>query len=254
MTRALALMTALVATLALGGCRPSQCGARNEPCCEGTCLADMACVSDVCRAPCAGPLDACDAVTGTGCPEGSVCRPDVRGDTILPTCVPGVAGTAQRDGPCAVTDDCAPGLWCYRGTCRFLCCGVNDDDHDGAVDRDDDDCDDPLQYCVPFEGVGLCDGDDDCDLFAQTGCPPEQACHAILLVAGGYTRSCFRAGTTTYGQPCTRHGDCVAGHRCIDAGNEDGARCWPICDGAHGCATGECAALEGDPGFGFCPP
>ena len=83
---------AAVLALCAAGCRPAQCGARNEPCCNGGCLGAMTCVSDVCRAPCAGPLEACDAVTGTGCAAGSTCRLEVSGDTIVPACAPGEPG------------------------------------------------------------------------------------------------------------------------------------------------------------------
>jgi hypothetical protein len=231
---------AAVLALCAVGCRPAQCGARNEPCCNGGCLGAMTCVSDVCRAPCAGPLEACDAVTGTGCDAGSTCRLEVSGDTIVPACAPGEPGPGMLDTPCASTSDCAAGLFCYRERCRFLCC-----------DRDAD-CADRLQFCVPYEGLGLCDGDEGCDVFSGSGCAEGYGCFAFIVEGGGYSPTCLRPGTVATFGACSEHADCVPGHRCVRQGAD--AVCLPMCDAGHRCTVGACTELARDNGFGVCVP
>ena len=237
---ALALSLVLGLALADAGCQPTQCGARNERCCNGACLDGMSCLSDVCRAPCAGPLAACDAVTGTGCEPGATCRLQLSGDTIVAACVAGAPGPGALDTPCASTDECGAGLLCYVGRCRFLCCST------------DADCTDPQQFCTPFEGFGLCGGNEGCDVFGGGGCEDGYACYPYFLDGGGATPTCFRPGTVETFEPCSVHLDCRPGHLCIDVG--EAAFCLPMCDGAHPCTfedTG-CQTLVGDVPFGVC--
>jgi hypothetical protein len=161
--------------------------------------------------------------------------------TVYPACTMGALGLALADAPCASRDDCAAGLLCYRGRCRFLCC-----------DRDAD-CANPRQFCVPSaEGFGFCDGDDDCDVFDGSGCFGSLLCYAIPLEGVGHTPTCATPGTAGYLDPCSTYLDCAPGLWCVRL--ESGDRCLPMCDGAHRCATSTCTGLVVDPGFGVCAP
>ncbi|MFO0711564.1 MAG: hypothetical protein U0353_17055 [Sandaracinus sp.] len=236
---------ALVASLTAVGCRPSQCGARNEPCCGDECLDPMLCLAGSCRAPCP-QATMCDVVTGQGCGPGETCRVAVSGDAIVATCTATPPGGAGAEADCTRSDDCAAGLYCYRGRCRFTCC-------DQPM-IDDTDCANALQYCVPLGGVGVCDGDDHCDIFTQTGCFGDFACVPQPLRDGSYTPTCLPAGTTPTGGACTRQDECVGGHRCVESSAFPDGACSRLCDATHPCPAGACLELTGNPGYGFCSP
>lgn len=230
----LALTPALAASVS--GCQAAQCGARNEPCCPGaTCLGANVCNSGVCRGPCRPEGAACDLVTGAGCGAGTICRPVLSGEEIVGACVAAVPGSVLLDGACATTEECAVGLYCYFGRCRFHCC-------------EERDCPEG-QFCGAYATAGFCNGQDGCDIFGP-GCAEGEGCYPIVLERGGISPTCFRAGTGQAGDPCTNSVVCAPGHVCI--GTELSASCARMCDASHPCDAGQCLGIVGDPGYGFC--
>jgi len=158
------------------------------------------------------------------------------GGIIIAAWVPGSPGEGLLDASCGSTDDCAAGLFCYLGSCRFHCC-TEVDCADG-------------QFCSFFESAGFCGGDDGCDIFSADGCGADQGCYPLLLERGGWTPTCVSAGAGQAGDACASVFECAPGTICI--GDQLSAQCAVLCDAGHPCESGECAPIVGDPGYGFC--
>lgn len=192
---------------------------------------------------CGNPGD-CDLL-GQDCGGGMACRFVVAADAEEPSGLCEVAGTKGEGEPCVrmagAAPECAEGLICFEGVCREYCCAA------GASD-----CSVLGHYCLNVgTDVGLCIPSDECDLLAQTGCDPEEACYPISRG----TRRCSapREGAGGPGETCEYLNDCVAGSACVG----EPSTCRQLCDpsAAEGCPTDfVCAGLTGQEGIGVCVP
>lgn len=195
----------------------------------------------------AGPM--CDGVcrpdTLAGCDEGLVCA--LIGSE--PACVE-MAGISPIGGPCEMTDQCGPGLACFRdpegGVCRPVCCPFNEGACGEGTCRTDGML---IDGSTPV--FGACWVRQDCRLFAEDACPEGDACY---LDAG--MTDCHPEGSTPVGEACESAPDCRAGLTCVGAFDRICVRVCRLGD-AEGCprAEGTCRATADSPeGAGICMP
>jgi hypothetical protein len=184
------------------------------------------------RAECGGSVpttsESCERCFITHCCEaGAECRASPA-CSALDDCM--VNCEADRDcaEQCRRERPCGLQAWhsllaCEYHACRDVC-GVRD----------------PGTY--PGQGRSCAEGA--CELAAQCGCGPGQACHVGELTTG--RTACFPAGTGTRDQLCAKNEDCSVGSGCLEG------LCKAYCAQATGCGSGDCAtATTGLPG---CPP
>ena len=197
----------------------------------------------------------CNYQTQEGCAAGSMCHPQLDTDQVRPACV--AAGTGSAGESCAWLG-CKPGYVCSSDArCRHMCCGG-----DWSPCEPNESCTGALELLpsgsstpVPA-GVGVCEPNEDCDVFDATSCPSGQSCY-IIDTRGGV--NCLPSGAADAYEICSSTQLCQAGLICVASSNGVG-QCRRLCRAVAG-ATPACPAAEGTvcahyasdpPGVGEC--
>ncbi len=100
--------------------------------------------------------------------------------------------------------------------------------------------------------------DQQCDVFTNAPCAPDEACYPVALPPQGkcqtetYGSFCEAAGTGTQGAPCDNTVGCAAGFVCLITGAN--TQCARMCDlsGSHDCPQGFVCEPIDVPGFSAC--
>ena len=188
---------------------------------------------------------------GDGCDEPASCRL-VSGGTM---CVEPQAEPVDEGGACAASEDCAPGLTCFRrgdgGVCGQPCCPGMDDSCTGErtchgpgvlADGSETDwwsCVEP-RSCRPLEPAADCE--------------PGEACY---IVSREGDTDCRRAGDGETGDACLEQNDCGPGFFCAGLTTPT---CVRICSLGDAGTAATCPTSEGNcrayshspPGTGLC--
>lgn len=188
----------------------------------------------------------CELVSQCGCSSTEACDRDGSGGTI---CRP--AGSGVDGEPCDSATSCAEGYFCASNGITLTCQRYCDDD------------------TVCQGGGGLCNltvGDTDqgictvdCDPVTATGCAPGHGCSVGRnpITDRDHTL-CFKAGSGTDSDSCTRHEDCAAGFHCADLSPKRCLRyCTSIgsgigCPGGTTCTSIGGGSFIGGTEFGLC--
>lgn len=170
---------------------------------------------------------------GPPCPSGEVCSFTGQGQT---TC--SAQGTALRDQPCSIVNNCAPseGLCIDLGSgssCR-LACDPAQANACGANARCTQITGESFGVCLPVT----------CQPFTNP-CPGGFVCSAVNGPV-----ECRPAGGVPIGGSCSAAAECASPGLCVDLGA--GLRCEQPCDANNACTSPQlCVNLIGF-GFGVC--
>jgi hypothetical protein len=199
---------------------------------------DLALACDPVAPNCAAPNTRCTVIQSMGQTEVACVAPE--GNQQI-----GDLCTRDTDAG-AGFDDCAAGFCSSTGDpnmmrrCRTFC-------------RADADCMAGEACLGPFSQTlreGFCVPR--CMPFGGT-CMGGQSCTLIFADLDGATSYaiCHAPGTQTAGQSCG-NAPCGIGLACLDPNKTGMPVCYALCDGAHPCAMGNCVAIPGLGGTGYC--
>ena len=192
----------------------------------------------------------CDPLEDT-CDGDTSCRLTVDGTMCAE---PGTTAIAEG-GACTSSDECAPGLDCFRrgdgGVCGRPCCPGRDDVCDGETSCNGpgvlvDGTDSEWWSCVPARACQ--------PLAAGEACEPGEGCY---IVSSTGDTDCRRAGAADVGDSCAEQSDCAPGLFCAGLSSPTCVRICSLGDAGTGatCPSGEgsCRAYShSPPGTGLC--
>jgi hypothetical protein len=236
-----------------GLCLPTCSASTGAPCKA----AGLACIArdapELHGGVCVGAPVPCDALAGTGCPDGQTCA--VIGGGFVSGTATGcrAAGSVAAGGACAATRDCAAGLACNGGVCRAYCdttvgCAGGVCGPIGATGT--------VGICVTACGDGKCDSGETCGACpADCGacappcgdgsCDEGETCLLCALDCG----VCAECGDSECNgeercETCPADcGPCLCGDQVCSL-EEDCASCAADCAGLCVCGNGTCDATE----------